>query len=140
MVPDCFSPQIFALSLMCSGHSDDIELGSQLLTCPFPFPIQPQPSWSGSRSSSSVVTSDVFSYRLPEAKSAQLVLTVACEYTNAATSPSDSEIALAKKCLQLLGNSTKGAVTELNLIRACEVLDSLGLGMIPLKREMNMRC
>ena len=87
-----------------------------------------------------MVTSDVFSYRLPEAKSAQLVLTVACEYTNAATSPSDSEIALAKKCLKLLGNSTKGAATELNLIRACEVLDSLGLGMIPLKREMNMRC
>lgn len=124
---------------MCSGHTDDIELGSQLLTCPFPFPIQSQSSWSGSRSSSSMVTSDVFSYRLPEAESAQLVLTAASEYTNAATKPSDNEITLAKKCLQLLGNSNKGAVSEMNLIRAFEVLSGLGLEMIPLKSESKLQ-
>lgn len=123
---------------MCSGHSDDIELGSQLLTCPFSFPIQPQSSWSGSRSSSSMVTSDVFSYRLPEAESAQLVLTAASEYTNAATRPSDNEITLSKKCLQLLGNSNKRAVSEMNLIRAFEVLAGLGLEMIPLKSELKL--
>lgn len=85
-----------------------------------------------------MVTSDVFSYRLPEAESAQLVLTAASEYVNAVASPSDGEIALAKKCLQLLGNSTKGAVSEMNLIRAFEELDGLGLEMIPLKSEMKM--
>ena len=129
----CFL-QIFALSVMCSGDFEGIELGSQLLTCPFPFPIQPQSTQRGSRSSSSL-TGGVFSYRLPEAESAQLVLTAAKEYTNAAARVSDSEVGLAKKCLQLLGNSTKEAVSEMNLIRAFEMLDGLGLEVIPLKSK-----
>ena len=129
--------QIFILSVMCSGDYDSIELGSQLLTCPFPFLIQPQSTRSGSWTGSSM-TSGVFSYRLPEAESAQLVLTAAKEYTNAAARVSDSEIGHAKKCLQLLGNSTKEAVSEMNLIRAFEMLDGLGLEMIPLKSEMQL--
>lgn len=84
------------------------------------------------------MTSGVFSYRLPEAESAQLVLTAAKEYTNAAVRASDSEVGLAKRCLQLLGNSTKEAVSELNLIRAFEMLDGLGLEMIPLKSKTKL--
>lgn len=119
---DCY--EIFLQSLLCSGQNETIALAGKMMQC----------SQKQRKERESIPFSNfIYWYKLPYARSVNLVLLAAQEHFNSSANVSDPCMALAKSCLNLIEDVPSSIEMELDLISSLSLLQEFNVSILPLQ-------
>ncbi|XP_029794135.1 neuroblastoma-amplified sequence isoform X3 [Suricata suricatta] len=115
--------EIFTESLLCSSRLENIHLAGHMMHCTA-CSVNP-PAGAAQKGKAQ--------YRVSYERSIDLVLAASREYFNSSTNLTDSCMALARCCLQLITDRPSAIQEELDLIQALGCLEEFGVKILPLQ-------
>ncbi|KFM69122.1 Neuroblastoma-amplified sequence, partial [Stegodyphus mimosarum] len=115
---DCY--EIVLQSLLCCGKCEGITLAGKMMEC-------------NNKQRREKLYIGPQSFKLPYAKSVQLVLAASREYFNSSANASDPCMALARMCLNLIEDVPARIEEELDLISAISLLQEFNVNALPLQ-------